>query len=187
MNSQPLQTDPSTTAPQTQPSAPTTPVQETTVPTEPIVNSIALECTVNMISHSMNHVPDVQWPVVIKSTAQLCALLQEWDSYTDAFSERLIEDRCEFYNDDFFKENTLVLICFYAQPGYSTCIVEECLKMDDGSYSIALAEPERSFGGALADFIFLGLNVADDIPLDAVVQIHFDDTDNMLLIRKGTL
>lgn len=172
----------STTTPQ--PTATTTVIPATTVPTVPVESYTPVECTVQecVMLWVYRGWENTNWPVLITSTAQLEALLQ------DHFSANLTEagraSYLEKFNDAFFAENSLVLVCVWGESGFSTCIVESCIRTDDGSYEIILKEPERSFGTGFDNYNFLFLQVVDVIAEDAHIHVELVESPHMRLIEN---
>lgn len=162
--------------------APTTGMHPTTTspaPTEPS-EPLNLECLIETVYYGLRYVTyDTRWPVVIKSPEQLDALLRKWETVNPGFGPSKQADLAACYDVEFFRENTLIFICLEADSGFYRCTVEACQKFEDGSYSIYLKEGERTFGNGFANILYLALQVSDDIPEDAVVNIHLADSDHM--------
>ncbi len=181
-NSQPVQMESVNSTAPDQPIVPTTEAHPSTAapaPTEPLA-PLNLGCSIETITNGLRYVTyDTRWPVVIKSPEQLDALLRKWETVNPAFGPSKQAELAVCYDDEFFRENTLIFICFEADSGFYRCTVEACLKLADGSYSIYVKEGERTFGQEFSNILYLALQVTDDIPEDAVVNIHLVDSDHM--------
>lgn len=169
-----------------QPSSPSTlqpvttapmPTQTTAVPTPPNASATGVPCKLAARILRWNYFPkDIQLPMIFKSSAQL-------ESWLERYLKRSTVSSTAQYDDEFFRENSLILVCFHAQPGYSTVIVRNCLKKQDGSYSITLTEPGPTFSDGFSYIMYVFLEIADDVPQDAEITINFEDSENMVLLK----
>lgn len=113
----------------------------------------------------------IQWPLVIKSAADL-KKLPEYGSEHYIFDYIHI---LENYNASFFANHTLIAVCLYTQPGtrFAAYQAEDICKLEDGSYEISLNPFHNTaiITKESPSYDVLLIEVKADIPQDAI--FHF--------------
>jgi hypothetical protein len=189
MNAQPSTTALTTTIP-TQPQTTAEPTQPTTVPTQPEVSDIELECELNYLlsfeipylypSRPWQEPTEVmEWPAVIRSQEKLQELAK-----TDLGKQMGLNDEIvNIYDDAFFAEKTLILICFYKERGDHCYQLKSCMKMAAGYYMVTLEYGGPVWGPVYFTYVFLFVEVKDVIPMNTVIYYTFPESMGEL-IRK---
>lgn len=170
-----LASQPTTTVPTTSPTqlqtTTTAPTQPTTVPTQPEDTGIELEARVYYQLVSGSSARKIKWPVIIKSAADL-------KKFADSdFGKSLayISEAVDYYDDTFFAENNLILVCLYSgADSFGSFSVESCIKKD-GYYLINLGPGEVHVGPNWYIYHILFIEVKDDIAKNAVVYFEISD------------
>ncbi len=176
-----------TSVPQTTtlPIQPTTaPTQPTTMPTQPTVPAIELMGDVAYSTYNMLKVPEsAMKPLVIKSSTQLQQEMLAWQAVNHTFNEYFLKDLAELFPDEFFENNTLIVLCFTARPGYYSVIVEECVQNADGTYTLVVTEAKPTFNDEMKNYVYVFLRIYADIPQDAVIDVQLVNSEHMIYIE----
>ena len=168
----PTKTAPATTAStQTQPT--TVPTQPTTVPTRPEDPEKEVAYSLNRTSLTAYWADEApKWPLVIKSMDELR------DFAKTNFVTYMLgkEEFVDFYDDVFFDEHTLLVVCIRT-PAVLDYELQSCMKMTDGTYSIALKRSEGGGGNdsSIPCYRILFIGIKDDVGKDAVIEFSLPD------------
>lgn len=176
----PTKTAPTTTAaPQTQPT--TVPTQPTTIPTQPEDPGVELESQTECTLHcTYSEAEKVEWPVVIKSSAELLEFANS-DAGKVFFDASDIADVYAHFNDAFFEEHTLILVAIYIETGHNQILDVYSAVKKDGCYYFSIAMSRGPVvGPAFHESAVWLIEVKDDMPKNAT--IYFELQSNLELI-----
>lgn len=182
-----LASQPTTTVPTTSPTqlqtTTTAPTQPTTVPTQPEDTGIEVAAHIRhykSLERFYDETRAERWPKIINSAEDFKKLLESDYMQMLTFGSYDLEV-LESYDDAFFEDNSLVLICLFDADGnfVGSFGVDSCVKYDsyfDGHYIVSLGDGGFHCGPHWYDTHYILFIEINDVVKDHAV-FYYEFTD----------